>query len=319
MVVKLNRMMKQLKIINRRDFTNNERILLTLLSIVIMLWLSFKFVIDPQLYNILSLESELKGYNILIEENSNILKNKRETFDTRNILFEEKKKIENDFFKTLNQPHIIYVLNELLLDSDIELDSISFSKPFIEPLKNQEIQKMDISIPFKGTFIALTEIVKKLEEEPKRIRINSIDMQKDEETEIIGTINLGVYSLSRIDEEKDDTDSIKITDDNLVGPFVAYEGYVAPDKTIQELEEVLDQQNNGSSELIQETVGETLENKPIDFDIYETYSAVEGDNISYISMRYYNTAQYVDEILSLNNMVRSSILPIGKVLKLKKR
>lgn len=306
---------------NRRELTNNERVLLTLLAMVIIFWLSFKFIIDPQLAEISRLESEKIAYNAQIDENNRILKNKEAILEQKNALFIEKVSIERDFFTTLNQPQIVYILNELLLNSDIEMDSISFSQPFMELLKEQEIQKMDISMPFKGSFLSLNEIIKSLEMERRKIVINNIDIQKGEETEIVGTINLGVYSLTGLVEGIDEPLPIETTDDNILNPFIPYEGYVDPNKVVEEPEVLPEEEASGgdTAGVPGETPSQPAENQPIDETLYKTYKAVKGDNISYISMREYGTVQYVDEILSLNNMVRSSILPIGKVLKLKKR
>lgn len=299
---------KPKKKINRREFTNNERTLITILAIVILFWLSFKYIIDPQILNISTLESKIDTYRLNIEENNRILKNKEVILDERSELFIEKQNIEKDFFKSLNQPQIIYVLNELLLKSDIEMDSISFSKPFMETLNTQEIQKMDIIMPFKGSFSSLNETIKSLEAETKKIVINNIDIQKGEETEIVGNINLGVYSLSGIVEGKDDELPIEITDENKMNPFIPYKGYVDLSKIKENIsQEPLDEQDVSQSQ--------ELEDK----NQYDTYRAIKGDNISYISMRKYGTEKYVDEILNLNGMLRSSILPIGKELKLKKK
>lgn len=304
-----NNQKKTKKKINRRELTNNERTLITLLAIVILFWFSFKYIIDPQILEISTLESQMDTYSLKIKENNRIIKNKEAILDEKSALFIEKQNIEKDFFKSLNQPQIIYVLNELLLKSNIEIDSISFSQPFMETLNTQEIQKMDISMPFKGSFSSLNETIKSLEAETRKLVINNIDIQKGEETEIAGNINLGVYSLSGIVEDKDEELPIETTDENKLNPFIPYDGYVDPNKIKEEsLVEVSDGQAD-----------EKPEEKPIAGANYDTYKAIKGDNISYISMRKYGTEKYVDEILSLNGMMRSSILPIGKELKLKEK
>ncbi|OLS03925.1 LysM peptidoglycan-binding domain-containing protein [Tissierella creatinophila] len=302
---KMKNQKKTRRKIDVRELTNNERTLITLLAIVILFWLSFKYIIDPQILKISTLESKMNAYALEVEENNRIIKNSEVILDEKSKLFIEKQNIEKDFFKSLNQPQIIYVLNELLLKSDIEMDSISFSKPFMETLNAQEIQKMDISIPFKGSFSSLNEIIKSLETETRKIVINNIDIQKGEETEITGNISLGVYSLSGIVEGKDEDLPIETTDENKLNPFIPYEGYVDLSKV----------EDNSSEEI----ESGQAEDKPIEESIYDTYKAIKGDNISYISKRKYGTEKYVDEILSLNGMLRSSILPIGKELKLKKK
>ena len=315
----------------RRDLTNNERLLLTILGLVIVFLLSFKYIIDPQLNKISSLKEDQQVYSLKIAENNRILKNKESIMEERDLLFKEKTEIEKDFFKSLDQPDIIYILNELLAESYIEMESLTFNRPFMEELNGQEIQKMDILMPFNGDFESLQEIILSLEEETRKLVINNINIQKNEETEIAGNISLGVYSLSGLVESDGDNLPIETTSDNDSNPFLPYDGYVDPKKLAEEKEREEREEEErasslgGSSEDLEEEDEEKQDHSnhiskdPIDTDLYETYTAVKGDNVSYISFKKYGTVKYMDEILALNDMKRESILPIGKVLRLKKR
>lgn len=55
------------------------------------------------------------------------------------------------------------------------------------------------------------------------------------------------------------------------------------------------------------------------YPIYEEYVVKRGDTIIGISLRKYGTTAYVNEILDLNKMKFNDILPVGKVLTLRKR
>ena len=55
------------------------------------------------------------------------------------------------------------------------------------------------------------------------------------------------------------------------------------------------------------------------YPIYEEYVVKRGDTIFGISLRKYGTTAYVNEILDLNKMKFNDILPVGKVLTLRKR
>lgn len=299
--------MKKIKL---RELTNKERVLITILVMVILFWLSFKYIIDPQKLEISTLESELNNYSLHIEENNRMLNNEQIILEEVDRLSVEKENIEKEFFKSLNQPNIIYILNELLLENDIEMDSISFSKPVIETLNEIDIKKMDVLIPFKGSFQSLKETIKSLEEEDRKIIIDHIDIEKDEEKEIAGNISLAIYSLSGIVDSEEKSLPIEITTTNKFNPFIPYEGYVDPNKAEVEEESFEDTLENEDE--YEDKAEDLQENK----DMYTTYKAVKGDNISYISMEKYGTEKYVDEILSLNGMKRSSILPIGKEIKL---
>lgn len=302
-----------------RELTNTERILITLLAIVILFWMSFKFIIDPQLLKIGTLESEIGQYNLEIQENNRILKNADLIVAEKNELLIEKENIEKDFFKNLSQPEIIYILNELLLKSEIKMESISFTQPFTEVINEREIRKMDVSMPYKGTFKDLDELIKKIEAEPRKMIINSIDLIKnsDSETEIAGDINLGIYSLSGLVDVDKDNILIETTNNNKSNPFAPYQGYIDPNRQVDQArgpDNTVEQSESSDS-----IIASSSQEKPEDRSNYDTYTAVKGDNVSYISRRLYGDESYVNRILELNNMQRSSILPIGKELKLIKK
>lgn len=296
-----------------RELTNKERFLITLLAIIVLFWISFKYIIDPQVLEIETLETQIQDYTLKIQEHDNMFKSWEAIVEEKNSLLLERQGIEKEFFKSLSQPEIIYVLNDLLIESDIVMEEIRFNKPVTETLNEREVERMDISIPFQGDFKSLNETIEKIDKEPRKMIISSVDMEQGEDTEVIGNINLGVYSLSGLVDGKEDI-IIEITDDNKSNPFIPYEGYIDPNKQIEESEESteLDLEDQSSEMELgeEERGGKTA---------YDTYRAVKGDNISLISQREYGTEKYVDEILSLNGMKRWSILPIGKEVKLIKK
>ncbi|HLS52732.1 MAG TPA: LysM domain-containing protein, partial [Tissierellaceae bacterium] len=53
------------------------------------------------------------------------------------------------------------------------------------------------------------------------------------------------------------------------------------------------------------------------YDDYFTYKVKAGDTIFDISLKFYGTSKYMNEILRLNNMNITDILPVGKLLKLR--
>ncbi len=295
-----------------RELTNKERFLITLLAMVVLFWLSFNYIIDPQLLKIANLQREISDYGLEIEENNRMLKNANLIVEEKNQLSLEKENIEKDFFQSLSQPEIIYILDEVLSKSNIEMQSISFTKPFIETLNDREIRKMNISIPFEGDFKSLEDLIESIEKEDRKIIINSIVLEKDSKVEIVGDINLGVYSLSGITDIAKDDLPIEVTDDNKLNPFIPYIGYVDPNERAEEIENSLEDEERIEENLEKEEQKDKLEGR----SDYDTYKAVKGDNVSYISKKFYGSESYVDEILRLNGMNRSSILPIGKELKL---
>lgn len=291
-----------------RKLTNNEIILTIILCTIILLLVGFKYMVNPQKLKISALESQRDALKLKSIENNRMIKNREVILNEKSKLLIEKENIKKEFFRSLDQPHIIYLLSELLLKGDIEINDISFSKPFTENLNNQELKKMDILIPFEGSFVSFNDIIKKLKQGNKKIVVSNIDIKKGEDKEIIGSIGLGIYSLIDPTEKRNDNFSIESTNDNKSNPFIPYKGYVNSNNI----------KEDSSEEILSESEEQEIEKNLLE-EKYEIYEAIKGDNISYISMMKYGTEKYVDEILRLNNMERFNILPIGKKLKLRRR
>lgn len=343
----VKQMMKNLRSrvskINIRKFTNNERILATLLAIILSFWLSYKFIIKPQLKELSSLKSDIDSYSDQIVKNNELIKNSASISDSSNTLTMEKKSMERVFFKNLNQAEIIYELDRLLSKSKLNIGDINFGRPFTEIVDEKEIGKMEISMPYEGNFASLDKTIKILEDEDRKIIISSVDILKGEETDISGNMNLEIYGLLLDEEELEEESSVKAVDNNKSNPFVPYKGYVDPVKEKERLDaiakakaeaeakakEAAEKEKDKSEEKPKEEDKEKDKEKEAEKDKekeeakepeqFDIYVAVKGDNISYISRRKYGSERYVDEILRLNDMVRSSILPIGKKLKLRRR
>lgn len=311
--------LKKMKENKFRELTNKERFLLTLLAIVILPYLSFKFIIDPQVERIGSLQVQKNDYIYTIQENNKILKERPIIKEKHNDLLLEKEEIKEGYFSSLNQPEIIYMLNELLLDSDIEMSSISFSRPFYEEISEGEsISKMDISIPYNGLFDDINRIIKMIKKEPRKIIVNNLSIGMDEEAETSGSISLGIYSLEGIVDEIERADDVNTTDDNNSNPFLPYQSYIDETMSIKSSDSEDEIVDSGIDD-IDDIDEEEESTDDAEKEEYKTYKALRGDNISFISRAMYGSEKYVDEILKLNNMDRKSILPIGKELKLIKR
>lgn len=340
-----NRMSK----INIRKFTNNERLLATILAVILSFWLSHKFIIKPQLIQISSLKTDIDNYGDQIVENNDLIKNSASISDEMDAFVIEKASIEKIFFKNLNQAEIIYTLDKLLSKSKLEIGDITFGRPFTETIDEKEIEKMEISMPYKGSFSSLDKTIKILENENKKIIISNVDILKGQETDISGNINLDIYGLTRDEEEAESEEDspIEPVDNNKANPFTPYKGYVDPVKEKARLEAIAKAKADAEAkaketaekekdkpeekpkeekdatkeekDATKDTTKDTTKEEAIAVEKFDIYVAVKGDNISYISRKKYGTERYVDEILRLNDMIRSSILPIGKKLKLRRR
>ncbi|WFA09679.1 LysM domain-containing protein [Tissierella sp. Yu-01] len=209
-----------------RPLTKNEKFLLSILVIIFVFWASNRFILTPQAEKISQLESEKLELDTKIVDINNTLKRENNIKEDFENLYRERNEILANYFPTIDQSQIIYLLNDLLSEENIDITDFSFSRPTNEQINEMIVQHMDISIPFKGDYDGIINIVKSVETSPRRILVDTLSMDKTQEN-ISGNVSLKIYSLDGIA----DTDSKFIDIDVANGSgdgslFEEYEGYV---------------------------------------------------------------------------------------------
>ncbi len=64
----------------------------------------------------------------------------------------------------LDQAQIIYLLNDILEDERVNINELSFSRPVLENIDEMEVSRMDLLIPFNGSYAGgVIDIVKAIE------------------------------------------------------------------------------------------------------------------------------------------------------------
>ncbi len=124
--MKKNQLKKKLK---GRKLTKNEKILLTILGTIVVLMSVYRFVIEPQKTKLSDLTDKKNEYEEQIAQINEVLRNEENIDKEWTSLHREKDLILSKYFPNLNQPEIIYLLNELLVSEDIHILDMSFSTP----------------------------------------------------------------------------------------------------------------------------------------------------------------------------------------------
>lgn len=255
-------MMKKLKMKNnsskksRRPLTDKEKLLVTILLALISFYLLFKFVLTPQKEKIETLNEDKFTLEQEISENNRILRSEGKIKESWQELNLEKDIIVEDFFPSLDQAQMIYLLNELLLSQDIDSIDLNFSKPSIESINDREVNLMEIYLPFKGGYDGIFEIIRAIEKSPKKIIISSINLDSEEES-LSGNMSLKVYSLEGIADTEKGVIHVETTDDNRGNPFKPYVDYKEPDDKFEDNE---NDKSHGGEYLPEDNAGQSDEN-----------------------------------------------------------
>ena len=222
---KKNWMKKNLK---TRELTKNEKILLTLLSAVILVWGSFRFIVTPQAEKLQSLNEEKLEYEEKINAMNDILRKEDEIKTEWNLLHTEKEAIVSKYFPTIDQAQIIYLLNDLVENDDVSVKDLNFNRPSYDDIGEFQVKNMDISIPYNGGYDGIVGVINSIKKSPRKILVDSLSMDRDEEGSLNGNMALKFYSLEGIAETDSDVVYIDTTlDGKKTTPFSEYDDYTA--------------------------------------------------------------------------------------------
>ncbi|MBU5254900.1 LysM peptidoglycan-binding domain-containing protein [Tissierella praeacuta] len=227
------------KKIKMRELTKNEKRLLTILSIVILILGSYKFIITPLSSKIESLKAQKLEYQSKIDEINHILRKENNINKEWDVLNKEKADIIAKYFPKLDQAQVIYLLNELLNQETVSIVDMSFSRPNYEDIGNFQVKNMAISVPYNGSYSGVVDIIKALKTSPRNILLESVSMDRDSKGKINGNMTLKVYSLDGIVDTDNDVIYIDIANDEVKNtPFIPYEDF--KDEQVEDNEDIKD-------------------------------------------------------------------------------
>lgn len=225
----MNKSINITKLKIKRPLTQKEKVLLIIMLVILSSYLLFIFVYSPQKEMIQRLEDHRIELDDKIAENNRILRSENDIKDEWEKLNLERDGIIKDFFSTMDQSQIIYLLNNLLVSDDLASIDLNFSKATIENIKDHQVKSMDVNLPFKGGYDGIFDIIRAIELSPKKIVISSIDLNS-RETDLTGNMNLKIYSLDGLTDSHKDEIFVDSSDGNMDNPFKAMDGYKDPNK-----------------------------------------------------------------------------------------
>ena len=196
----MNKSLSKKRKMNSRPLTKSEKFLLTTLGLVVLLWGSNRFILTPQAAKIDLLEAQKTELDTRIIDMNNTLKREDSIKKEWETLHRERNQILANYFPTLDQAQIIYLLNDLIAEDRVDIADLNFSKPSSESVGEIEVQHMGVSIPFDGTYDGIVEIVKSIGTSPRRILVDTLSLDRKDNSDLGGTMSLKIYSLDGLAE-----------------------------------------------------------------------------------------------------------------------
>ena len=221
----MNKTLRSSKL-NLRPLTNSEKVLLALLGIVIVIYLSNRFILTPQAERVASLKAEIIALDSQIATMDDTIKKEAGIKKEWEMLHVERDEILKNYFPVIDQSQIIYLLNDLIKDDKAKINVLSFDSPGEETMGEMAVKKMNISVPYSGSYDGTMEVVKALGESPRRIVIDNLSMDRENDSNLSGNMTLKIYSLEGIAVTDPEVIPVNtVTGSGEGSLFASYEGY----------------------------------------------------------------------------------------------
>lgn len=324
----------------KKRFTTRETILLISLIVVAMIYVFANFYFLPTLDKINQLKTDNDTLQLEYDTRISLIAQKDELLnqlEESNRLYSEYK---SQYFKTTNQEHFIKVLElDLLERNDLDIANLTFNEvqPFVEFNSGEEsivsLYSNVVTFPFEGSYEGLIELIRRLESSKEIIRINSLDIlqidtsaEEDKtvkkydklgnllKTQYQGNITIEFFSIP---QEYSYPWNVGLPDydnaDAYEESLFSYDdgGLVPPAKEVVDEDKVNDGEN-------QAEVDDGGNQADVDEDVTHpnTYVVQPGDTLWSISMRFYGTNDYVDQIMFMNNITDTHLFRSGSTIRL---
>ncbi|WP_312702224.1 LysM domain-containing protein [Sedimentibacter sp.] len=221
----MNKTLRSSKL-NLRPLTNSEKVLLALLGIVIVIYLSNRFILTPQAERVASLKAEIIALDSQIATMDDTIKKEAGIKKEWEMLHVERDEILKNYFPVIDQSQIIYLLNDLIKDDKAKINVLNFDSPGEEIMGEMAVKKMNISVPYSGSYDGTMEVVKALGESPRRIVIDNLSMDRENDSNLSGNMTLKIYSLEGIAVTDPEVIPVNtVTGSGEGSLFASYEGY----------------------------------------------------------------------------------------------
>ncbi len=225
------------RLINIRPLTDNEKMLLVVLGIALVLFVGVSYILTPQAEKISELQADLNEARNRVEEINVLLARERDIRETRDSLAEEHKEMLERYFPVLDQPQIIYLLNDLVSKGSFQVPNFNFDKPASETVSSLEVRSMRVSVPFEGRYTDLLDVMESVQSSPKKVKIDSVTVDRVDDLNVGGSMTLRVYSLEGlVQAEPDVIDIPTFHNAGDVNPIRSFYGFEEVTQLVQKEE-----------------------------------------------------------------------------------
>ncbi|NDL66247.1 S-layer homology domain-containing protein [Anaerotalea alkaliphila] len=175
--------------------TSREKLMLSILVVAVLGWLSFTYVIDPQMARL----SEMRAEMDVLEEKELQLEEaparEKELDGKLEEKFNQVAVFAREHFNTTPQEEQIILFNDLFALTPVEVQSMRFSEPEEVLIDEVNFLKTNLDIAYTGNYPVMMNVLNNIWTFPKTLKMASLDMRLGEEGVIGGNVSFELLHL----------------------------------------------------------------------------------------------------------------------------
>lgn len=216
---------KRKKTTAKRKLSGSEKFLLGFLFTVLVGAVVYFKVWVPQNQMLSDLTQRESEYQQKIDHNNAMLRKAPLVDKEYEELYQKQSMIASNYISKLDQPALIYKLNELLTRENVAFPNYTFVKTATQKIGEFDVKYMTASFPFDGTYEGILKTLNAVSDNPQKILVERIDLKKDEGNGALsGNLNLKFYSMDGIVQPRTITVEEGNTESTMNGSSTETEG-----------------------------------------------------------------------------------------------
>lgn len=270
--------------------TKREKILGSILAVLVFIWLYVTFVFTPLHNKISDLESDAVFLEKQVEISKDMIKNVEAKEKELILATNSVQQMAKPLFSSMYQEKVIYILSRLIDDNEINIKNMNFNFDIfaasdeeaevenddtVSEEKIEGLQGMEIDIPFLANYDNLKMFLNSIRNYDKYINIVSLNLSETGQELLRGSVKLRFYAYPVILANLDDGIVINNDDEDYIvqNPFEVF-----PKESVGNLE--LDSSNSPLGD-----VTLSVDDEYVLFDNFEnTHTAIASANRSKIEV-----------------------------------
>lgn len=156
--------------------TNREKWLLVVLLIAALGYLSYTYIITPNLLTKETLVAENAQLAAKIVQLDNAVKVEADLDEQIQSSYVEISNVAKNYFTTTKQEELILLINDLFNVDDLNVEGMSFPSAMPDTINNAEFLITDIDVSFTGNYSTLMNVLSSIWAFPKSIHVKQLNL-----------------------------------------------------------------------------------------------------------------------------------------------